>query len=253
MVNMWNYTVHSPIKTTEELTEKYKARKRAGAEIGNPVYTGMIEAADTVLGRILETLDELGLRDNTLVILTSDNGGFNYVAPNDKPKLRGTKGYLYEGGLRVPMIVRWPGKVKPGSVNDTQVTHVDFFPTFMEAANIKVPKDLPLDGVSIVPTLTNGVELERDAIYFHYPNYAWHAKNRLGGVIIEGDYKLLNWYDDDSVELYNLAKDFSEQNDLSKQNPELSDRLKRKLKLWLKDVDANMPIRNPDYIAPSFK
>lgn len=249
MVNMWNYTVHSPIKTTEELTNKYKARKRAGAEIGNPVYSGMIEAADTVLGRILETLDELGLRDNTLVILTSDNGGFNYVAPDDKPKLRGTKGYLYEGGLRVPMIVRWPGKVEPATVNDTQVTHLDFFPTFMEAAQIEIPSELPLDGVSIVPTLTGGTKLERDAIYFHYPNYAWHAKNRLGGVIIEGDYKLLNWYDDDSVELYNLAEDFSEQHDLSKQNPELSYRLKRKLKLWLKQVEANMPVKNPNYAA----
>ncbi|ADE53651.1 sulfatase [Coraliomargarita akajimensis] len=249
LINMWNYTVHSPIETTDALKDKYKARKRAGAEIGNPTYAGMIEAADTLLGRILDKIDELGLRENTIVILTSDNGGFNYVSPSDKPRLRRTKGWLYDGGLRIPMIVRWPGKIEPGTVSDELVTHLDLYPTLMDVANIKLPADQILDGDSLLPTLTQQQELERDAVYFHYPNYAWHAKNRLGGVIIEGDYKLLNWYDDDSVELYKITEDISEINDLSKQNPELSDRLKKKLQRWLKDVDANMPPRNPDYVA----
>ncbi|MEM0965799.1 MAG: sulfatase [Verrucomicrobiota bacterium] len=249
MVTMWNYTVHSPIETTQELTEKYKARKQAGADISNPVYAGMIEAADSVLGSILEKLDELGLAENTLVLLTSDNGGFNYFIPNDQPRLRKTKSWLYEGGLRVPLIVRWPEKIPAGTVNDTRVTHVDFFPTFMEAAGISIPEEIPLDGYSIMPVLTESGDLERETLYFHYPNYAWHAENRLGGAIIEGDYKLLNWYDDDSVELYNIVDDFSETNDVSRDNPELSDHLKKNLQQWLKDVEANMPVRNPDYVA----
>ncbi|MGC6424479.1 MAG: sulfatase [Lentimonas sp.] len=249
MICMWNYTVHSPIATTEALTEKYRKRKKAGAAINNPVYAGMIEAADTVLGTLMEKLDELGLSDNTLIVLTSDNGGFNWEHPKDKPPLRKTKGWLYEGGLRVPLIVRWPGKVAQGTVNDNRITHLDFYPTFMEAAGIAEDPSIPLDGKSIVPVLTGESEFERGPVFFHYPNYAWHAKNRLGGVVIEGDYKLLNWYDDDSVELYNVRKDISEANDLAKQNPELTERLKQKLQRWLKEIDANMPPRNPDYIA----
>ena len=250
LITMWNYTVHSPIETKKELVDKYKARKKSGVKMGNPVYAGMIEAADNVLGSLLRKIDELELRDTTLVILTSDNGGFNNYAVHDNPSLREHKGWLYDGGLRVPMIVRWPGKVKPGTVNDTRVTHLDFFPTFMEAAHIPPDPSIPLDGESIVPVLTGEDLLKRDTVYFHYPNYAWHTKNRLGGAIIEGDHKLLNWYDDDSVELYNLSKDPGENEDIAKQNPELSDRLKRKLKQWLKETNANMPIRNEDYVAP---
>ncbi|VGO11900.1 Arylsulfatase [Pontiella desulfatans] len=246
LIAMWNYTVHSPIETTQELTDKYKARKQAGAKVGNPVYAGMVEAADNVLGRLLQKIDELGLRDNTLVMLTSDNGGFNYGV-TDHPPLRGTKSWLFEGGLRIPLIVRWPGKVKPGSVSEERVTHLDFFPTFMEAAGIAVGPDQILDGESMVPVLAGTGGMQRDAVYFHYPNYAWHAKNRLGGAIIQGDFKLLNWYDDDSVELYNLKNDPSEKQDLAARNPELAERLKRKFKKWLKDVDANMPVENPEH------
>ncbi|MDZ8117549.1 sulfatase [Pontiella agarivorans] len=249
LIAMWNYTVHSPLETTDALTEKYRARKAAGEKVGNPVYAGMVEAADAVLGRLLEKLDELGLQDNTFVILTSDNGGFNYGVA-DAPPLRKTKSWLYEGGLRIPMIVRWPGRVKPGTVSEAYVSHLDYFPTFMEVAGIPKDPDLILDGESLVPLLTGTGGIERDALYFHYPNYAWHAKNRLGGAVIEGDYKLLNWYDDDSVELYQLKKDPGEKNDIAAENPELAERLKRKFKKWLKDVNANMPVPNPDYVPP---
>ena len=242
LIAMWNYTVHSPLETTQELTEKYKARKKAGGRVGNPVYAGMVEAADGVLGRLVEKIDELGLRDNTLVVFTSDNGGFNYGV-TDNPPLRGTKSWLYEGGLRIPLIVRWPGKVQPGSTSDEPVSHLDYFPTFLEVAGIPVEPDQVLDGESMVPVLTGKGGFKRDALYFHYPNYAWHARNRLGGAIIEGDYKLLNWYDDDSVELYNLSTDPSETQDLAAQKPELAERLKGKFKKWLDKVDANMPIR----------
>lgn len=147
----------------------------------------------------------------------------------------------------MPLIVRWPGKVQSGSESDARVTHLDFFPTLMEAANILVDPDHVLDGESLAPILTGQSELKRDSIYFHYPNYAWHARNRLGSVIIEGDYKLLSWFDDDSVELYDLSKDPGETSDLSAQRPELSARLNKKLKNWLKNVDANLPVENPDY------
>ena len=246
LICMWNYTVHSPLETTQELTEKYKARKKTRARVGNPVYAGMVEAVDGVLGRLLDKIDELGLRDNTLVIFTSDNGGFNYGV-SDNPPLRGTKSWLYEGGLRIPLIVRWPGKVRPGSVSDELVSHLDYFPTFLEVAGIPVDEELVLDGESMLPVLTGTGGFKRDALYFHYPNYAWHAKNRLGGAIIQGDFKLLNWYDDDSVELYNLKNDPSETRDLAAQNPELAERLKKKFKKWLKDVDANMPIPNREH------
>ncbi|MGC6506200.1 MAG: sulfatase [Coraliomargaritaceae bacterium] len=248
LLNMWNYTVHSPIKTTEELANKYKERRKSGIKMGSPVYAGMIEAADNVLGRILDTLDQLGLRENTIVILTSDNGGFNNLVVTEKPPLRENKGWLYEGGLRVPMIVSWPGKVEANSINQTRITHLDYFPTFMDIAGIRRSKDHILDGESFLPVITNKGKLKRNAVYFHYPNYAWHAKNRLGGVIIKGNYKLLNWYDDDSVELYNLNNDISERENLAQQFPEKSEQLKGQLKKWLLEVGANMPIPNPDYI-----
>ena len=248
LLNMWNYTVHSPIITTDELAEKYKKRRKSGVKMWSPIYAGMLEAADTVLGRIMDKLDALGLSENTIVILTSDNGGFNNLVVTEKPPLRENKGWLYEGGIRVPLIVRWPGKIEANSMNDTRITHVDFFPTFMELANITTEPDHILDGESILPVLKQEGTLQREAIYFHYPNYAWHAKNRLGGVIIEGDYKLLNWYDDDSVELYNIRTDISESKDLAMASPEKSQQMKRKLKKWLAQTGANMPIRNPDYL-----
>lgn len=250
LVNFWNFTVHSPLNTTDELTEKYEAKRKAGARMSSPVYSGMIEATDQVLGRILKTIDELGLRDNTLVVLTSDNGGINKLTYAGDTKLRMGKGWLYDGGLRIPLIVRWPGKVEPATISDERVTHVDFFPTFLEAANIPTDPSLTLDGESLVPLLTGKGDLKRDAVYFHYPNYAWHSKNRLGGAIIERDYKLFNWYDDDSVELYNIKDDPGESIDIADQNPELSERLKRKFKKWLKATKANMPVPNEAYTGP---
>ena len=250
LINLWCYNVHSPLNTLPELTEKYQQKRKDGAMMPSPVYSGMIEATDTVLGRLLDTLDELGLKDNTIVVVTSDNGGINNLTYAGEKKLRMGKGWLYDGGLRIPMIVRWPGKVLPGLHSDVPVTHVDIFPTFMEVAGIPKDPELVLDGESLVPLLTGKGEPQRDSLYFHYPNYAWHSKNRLGGAIIEGDYKLLNWYDDDSVELYNIKNDPGESEDIAAKNPELAERLKKKFKKWLKDVDANMPVENKAYVAP---
>ena len=199
----------------------------------------MIEAMDAAIGRVMTTLEELKLADDTLVIFTSDNGGFGGVS--DCRPLRASKGYLYEGGIRVPLIVRWPGEVKGGTTCRTPVISTDFYPTLLEVAGSTPQAGKTLDGESIVPTLKQTGQLERKAIFFHYPNYAWHRSNRLGGAIREGDHKLIKWYDDESVELYNLADDLSEKNDLSERMPRRALDLKRKLEAWLAESAAAMP------------
>ncbi len=248
LINFWNFTVHSPLGTTPELLEKYQAKRKAGAKMSSPVYAGMIEATDHVVGRLLSTLDELGLAENTMVVVTSDNGGIFKLTHAGPTPLRLGKGYLYDGGLRVPLLVRWPGKAEPGTTHGARVSHLDMFPTFLEAAGLTPRPERPLDGESLVPLLTEQAQLQRDAIYFHYPNYAWHGKNRLGSVIIQGDHKLLLWYDDNTTELYDLAADPGETNDLAAQHPLLAQSLEENLRDWLKKTSAAMPMANPDHV-----
>ncbi|MHC4117278.1 MAG: sulfatase [Planctomycetota bacterium] len=236
-VALWNYTVHWPMQAPQHLVEKYESR--IGPGVKDARYAAMIEAMDAAIGRVIATLDELKLAGDTLVIFTSDNGGFGGVS--DCRPLRASKGYLYEGGIRVPLIVRWPGVVKPGTTCRAPVISTDFYPTLLDVAGLGPERDKPLDGESIVPVLERAGRLKREAIYFHYPNYAWHRSNRLGGAIREGDYKLIKWYDDDSVELYNLADDLSEKNDLSEKMPRKASELKRKLEAWLAESGAAMP------------
>jgi arylsulfatase A-like enzyme len=201
----------------------------------------MIEAMDAAVGRLLAAIDELKLAGQTLVIFTSDNGGFDGVSDN-RP-LRASKGHLYEGGIRVPLIVRLPGVVPPNTTCSTPAISMDFYPTILDAAGLTPKAGKTLDGETICPLLNRSAPLKRKAIYFHYPNYAWHGSNRLAGVIREGDYKLIEFYDDDSVELYNLAKDLSEKRDLSGQMPRKAAKLKRKLDKWLVESGAIMPER----------
>jgi arylsulfatase A-like enzyme len=204
----------------------------------------MIEAMDAAIGRLLKALDDMGEAEDTMLIFTSDNGGFAGVS--DCRPLRESKGHLYEGGIRVPMIVRWPGHVKPGTTCIWPVVSMDFFPTFLEAAGLKPGKG-PLDGESIMPLLkqqaifTAGGGMKRDAIYFHYPNYAWHMGNRLGGAVLYNDWKLIRNYDDNSLELYNLAEDLSEKKNLAKEKARLATFLNNKLTAWLKKTNAPMP------------
>ena len=236
-VALWNYTVHWPMQAPQNLVEKYESR--VGPGVKDARYAAMIEAMDAAIGRVLTTLDKLKLTDETLVIFTSDNGGFGGVS--DCRPLRASKGYLYEGGIRVPLIVRWPGVVRPGTTCRTPVISTDFYPTLLEAAGLPPETAKTLDGESILPTLRQTDRLKRKAIFFHYPNYAWHRSNRLGGAIREGDYKLIKWYDDESVELYNLADDLSEKNDLSGKMPRKAADLKHKLEAWLVESRAAMP------------
>ncbi len=236
ITHLWFYTVHWPMQAPEPLLKKYADRKGPG--LNDTRYGAMIEAMDLAIGRLLQALDEMKLAEDTLVIFTSDNGGF--AGASDCRPLRQSKGHLYEGGIRVPLIVRWPGKVKAGTTSSTPVISMDFYPTFLEVAGLK-PGKKPIDGESLIPILRQSGELDRKAIYFHYPNYAWHMDNRLAGAVRSADWKLIRNYDDDSLELYDMSKDLSERNNLAATHPKITARLNRGLSQWLKETNAPMP------------
>ncbi len=231
----WNYSVHYPFEAPAELIKKYEAQQGPGIE--NPTYAAMIEGMDQSIGRLLAALDEMELADNTLVIFTSDNGPF---AANVKP-LRGEKGYLYEGGIRVPLIARWPGRIAPNSKSSTPVITMDVHATILDVTGLKHDPGNTPDGVSLAPILFDNSDIKREAIYFHYPNYAFHKKNRFASVIRAGDFKLIKRYDDDSLELYDLASDIGETKDLADILPDKALELSRRLESWLAETNASQP------------
>lgn len=231
-----HHAVHSPFQGKPELVEKYKKKPATGKK-PDPVYAAMIESLDYSVGRIMGKLDELGIAKNTVVVFMSDNGGLKGNAP-----LRGSKGTLYEGGIREPLIVRWPGVVKAGSQSDAVVSSVDFLPTLLEMAGEKPVA--PVDGISFLPALQQTSEMKRDAIYWHYPHYHWGPP---GGAIRAGDWKLIEFYEDGKTELYNLKEDQSEKNDLSASQPEKAAELRARLEAWRESVGAQMPTPNPAY------
>jgi len=236
-LNWWPYSVHYPIQAKEELVAKYRDRKGPG--IRDPIYAAMIEGMDRGIGRFLKTLDENGLRENTLVIFKSDNGGYN----GDNRPLRGFKGMLLEGGIRIPWIVRWPGKVKPSTTCDVPVISMDCYPTLLEVAGLIPTPNHPIDGQSLLPLLRQTEGFDRKAIYFHYPNWAFHKRNRLGGVVREGDFKLIKRYEDGQLELYDLSKDIGERRNIAKNKPRVARRLATQLEEWLTATGARMPFR----------
>ena len=237
-VALWNYTVHWPMEAPADLLEKYKNLPVLGYR--DHRYAAMIEAMDNAVGKVLNSLDNLNLTDETLVIFSSDNGPFGGVG--DASPLRADKGHLYEGGIRVPLIIRWPGKIKPKTLDETPVILTDLYPTILEASGISSNVNYPVDGKNLLPLLKNRKKLNDRAIFWHYPNFAFHRDNRLGSAIRKGDYKLIHFYDTDSMELYNLRKDISERNDLSLELPQLALKLKNKLESLLKESGAAMPI-----------
>lgn len=236
---LWNYTVHWPMEAPKALLEKYADHKGPG--LNDSRYGAMIEAMDAATGKVVASLDKLGLREDTLVVFTSDNGGYGGVADN-RP-LRDAKGDLYEGGIRVPLIVRWPGVVKAESVQDTPVVSMDFFPTLLDAAGVKLPttESDELDGTNLMPILRGTAPLESRALYFHYPNYAWHRSNRLGGAIREGRWKMIERFDTGQLELFDLEADISEKTDIASSKPELARKLAGELRAWRQKVNARMP------------
>ena len=245
-----HYAVHTPIQAKKALIAKYKARKSDGGQ-KNPAYAAMIESTDEGVGRIMAKLDELKLADDTVVIFFSDNGGHGGVT--SMAPLRGAKGMLYEGGIREPMIVRWPGRAKAGSRCETAVIGVDFYPTLLEIAGAKRPKGQVLDGVSLVGLMVNGEPLAERGIYWHFPAYlqasgAGRWRTTPAGAVQKGDLKLLEFFEDGRNELYKIARDIGEKTDLAGKLPEKTKQMHELLKAWRKSVRAPVPTqRNPEY------
>jgi arylsulfatase A-like enzyme len=250
-----HFAVHSPHQAKPDKIAHFEGKPPAGGH-RSPVYAGMIASVDDSIGRIVARLDELKLSQNTLVIFSSDNGGVGgYAAAGvpigqgitDNAPLRGGKGMLCEGGVRVPFIFRWPGHIKPGAVCEEPIISVDLFPTLLALSGAPAPKDQPLDGVSLLPLLESdgGAKLGRDALYWHFPGYLGSGKNiwrtTPAGAIRVGDYKLLEFFEDGRLELYNVREDVGQKHDLAKEKPEQLRQLYAKLLAWREAVQAPMP------------
>ncbi|MHC4216791.1 MAG: sulfatase-like hydrolase/transferase [Planctomycetota bacterium] len=247
-----HYAVHTPIQAKKKLIEKYKKKTPTGLQ-KNPAFAAMVESVDQGVGKILAKLDDLKLTRNTVVIFTSDNGGvggYREIGIMDKEithnaPLKAGKGTLYEGGIRVPMTARWPGRIKPRSIT------LDFYPTILEIAGIKKPANHILDGESIVPLLTGKERLKRKAIFWHMPAYLparGGFRTTPAGAIRSGDYKLIEFFEDNRIELYNLKDDIGEQNNLAEKIPAKARELHDLLRDWRKSVKAPVPkTPNPKY------
>jgi arylsulfatase A-like enzyme len=252
-----HYAVHTPHQAKADVIAKYKAKLKPGQAQNNAIYAAMVESVDDSVGRLMKKLDELKLADRTLVFFFSDNGGLSFTGSKAPPAtsnapLREGKSYLYEGGIRVPLIVRWSGRVKPGNVCDVPVSSVDFFPTMLEAAGGKpAPKQI-IDGQSLMPLLKQSSDWKRQAIYWHYPHYNSNG-NKPGGVVRAGDWKLIEFFEDGKLELYNLKEDLEEKHDLAGKLPDRTKELHQLLKDWRTAVDAQMMTPNPEYQPPKEK
>ena len=268
------YQVHMPLEPKEAYVARYAQRIRPGMQHTNPRYAAMVQSMDELVGKVLDALEEHGLARNTLVFFTSDNGGLSHLdgvkrGPTDNSPLRLGKGSSYEGGVRVPLIVRWPGVTPPGSVCHEPVMGIDLFPTVAEvvgtlSASLASPgepraggpakkrsgeapglSELQVDGVSLVPVLRDPkARLAREALFWHYPHYHPGGATPYGAVRA-GPWKLIEFYEDMHVELYNLAEDIGEQRDLAVQKADLAASLRDKLHRWRQGVGAQMPSARP--------
>lgn len=249
-----HYAVHTPIAGKPEVIAKYE-RKLASGKYNqtNAVYAALVESVDDSVGTVMKKLAELKLEENTIVVLTGDNGGLSGTVnaqgwrpgPTRNDPLRLGKGSAYEGGVRVPLVVKWPGVTRAGSVNEAPVISVDFFPTLLEVADGKPPA-VSNDGESIVALLKGGHRLKRDTIYWHYPHYHPGSATPYSAVR-EGDWKLIHFFEDDHVELYDLKNDLSEKSDLAAAQPAKVAALRTKLDAWRTQVGAQLPTKNPNY------
>ncbi len=274
-LNLAYYTVHTPIMGKEEYIKIYekKAKKMGLDKVktfeegkyfpaehkkdqrvlrrlvqSDPVYAAMIHSLDENVGRILDILDELGLSEDTIIFFTSDNGGLATAegSPTSNAPLNEGKGWMYEGGTREPLLVRWPGVIEAGTSCDVPVTSPDFYPTILEMVDLPLLPEQHQDGVSILPLLKGESELEREAIYWHYPHYG-NQGGTPGSSIRMGDYKLIEFFEDGSLELYNLREDIAEEENLTDKMPDLTKRMQEKLIAWRESVEAKIPKSNPDY------
>ncbi len=237
-----HYCVHTPIQAKKDVTSKYAAKEAPEQKPRNDAYAAMVESVDDSLGRIVATLDDLGIRDTTVIFFTSDNGGLAQVTDN-RP-LRAGKGSAYEGGVRVPFIVSWPGVTKPESTSDTPVLTPDIPATILALTGVGPDPAQPLDGRDLSGVLHGGT-LDRDAIYWHYPHYHPGGATPYSAVR-SGSWRLVHFYEDDRDELFDLVNDPSETTNLVARDPEQVAKLKKQLDAWLTEVGAQMPMTNPN-------
>lgn len=272
-LNMWYYSVHTPIQAKQEYVNKYQ-QKRLDLGLNeidefeegdffpierkkhqklkrrliqaDPTYAAMIEILDENIGRLMEALKKTSKDKNTIVVFTSDNGGLSTAdgAPTSNSPLNEGKGWTYEGGVREPLIIKWPEVIKPGSECQQYVTSPDFYPTLLDAADINLIQEQHEDGMSFMPLLNgNEAEYNRGAIYWHYPHYGNQGCTP-GSSIRLGDYKLIEFFEDNHVELYNLREDLGEEYDLSEKLPEITVKMKNMLAEWRQSIDAKIPEKN---------
>ncbi|MCF7855035.1 MAG: sulfatase [Candidatus Pacebacteria bacterium] len=274
-LNLWYYTVHTPIQGKPELVAKYERKARAlgldkvktfeEGEIhpksetvlkrirrrlvqSDPVYAAMIECMDANVGRLLKAIEEKGELDNNIVIFTSDNGGLatSEGSPTCNAPLSEGKGWMYEGGTREPLIVCWPGVTQPNSICREPVTSPDFYPTILDMIGADPAPDQHVDGVSFTSLLKGQKPLDRDGIFWHYPHYG-NQGGTPGSSIRTGDWKLIEFYEDSRLELYNLREDVGETVNLAGTRPDITQRLHQRLKGWRVDMEALEPTPNPDW------
>lgn len=248
-----HYAVHTPIMGKPEVIAKYQAKRGVGGH-SNPVYAALVESVDDSVGRLRATLEKEGLWENTIFIFTSDNGGLSGTVgakgwsrgPTDNSPSRLGKGSAYDGGVHIPLIVTWPGKINPGSESDTPVISYDHVPTLLEATATKLKDGQIVDGESLMPLLTEKGFLKRDAIYWHYPHYHPGSATPYSA-IKEGDWKLIEFLETAKVELYNHRRDPGEMQDTSDIDGDIAQRLTEKLHAWKKEVGAQEPTQNEDF------
>jgi arylsulfatase A-like enzyme len=245
------HSVHTPIEGKPEHVVRFRERTASAAHHQNSEYAAMVYSLDENVGRILAKLEALGVAEETLVIFTSDNGGFinQYQGQRvtDNSPLRSGKGSLYEGGIRVPLIVRWPGVTPSSARCDAAVMTTDFYPTILEAVDLEGNSEhnREVDGVSLTGVLRDpSAPLARDTLFFHYPHY--YPTTTPVSAVRHGDWKLLQYFETDQVELYNLADDLGEQHDLARQQPATAQSLRERLQAWHQEVDAQLPTPNPE-------
>ena len=250
-LNLCYHTVHTPIEGKPELVEYYRNKVKPGMNHHNYEYAAMVHSLDENVGRILDKIDELGVAERTIVVFFSDNGGyineFNQKVVTSNYPLRCGKGSLYEGGVREPLIIRWPGVAKSGSVCSEPVSSIDFYPTFLDITGLAGDSkhNADMDGHSLMPLLKNpAAKLKREFLYWHYPHY--YPTTTPVSSIRKGDWKLLEYFEDNHIELYNLKNDIGEQKNLAETMPEKAEELRKHLDAWRKAVDAQMPKKNPN-------
>lgn len=261
-----HYGVHSPIEAPRKNVRRYEMKANAlepdseenyeseresitKLRQDHPTYAAMVESVDRSVGRILDKLAGLGLDERTVVVFLSDNGGVSTTVGRrpsqvtSNSPLRAGKGWLYEGGIRGPLIVHWPGHIPPGTLVSSPAISTDLYPTLLDLAGLPGLPEQHVDGVSLVGAMMGEAEPPHQALFWHFPHYHHGAGNRPGGAVRIGDLKLLEWFEDDAIELYDLSTDLSERQDLSQERPEDAARLLEALHNWRGEIGANMPTR----------